>query len=339
MIREIPSSFSLALEQAKDVGVPRGEKMVFTGNGTAFFSAWLGSQVLAGSGVPHEVVQAYEMEHYRAGEKNEVVVGVSHSGITKSTLDALKKAKQSGSFVIGVTHFSGRTIEGVCDVTLVVGNGPDKSRCHTKTYLDSAGAVARLGFAIARRLRKEVEGEKPLGELGPKLLEVVRSSEGPAQKLVGELPEISNVVFAGAGPNQVTAREAALKIKESSFIPSEGIELEEEGHGSWVNLNPSTLFAVIAPRGPSVGRAQDMLKAASKVGAKTLAISDSDLGADYNLRTPEVPEILSPFLTITPLYFVAYFLSVRRGNNPDYLRYLTPAYWEGRQFVFPPGTH
>jgi glutamine---fructose-6-phosphate transaminase (isomerizing) len=54
---------------------------------------------------------------------------------------------------------------------------------------------------------------------------------------------------------------------------------------------------------------------------------------------PRTLEYLSPFLTIVPLYYMAYFLAVGRGNNPDCLRYLEPRYWGARGVIFPPGSH
>ena len=177
---------------------------------------------------------------------------------------------------------------------------------------------------------------KKIGEL---LRPLVQESESQAKEFVAGLPELKQVIFAGAGPNLVTAREAALKIKEACFIPSEGIELEEEGHGPWVSLDGSSLLVVIAPGTEVKPRSQDLLRAATKVGARTAVVGDAKLEADYSFVIPKSPEHLSPFLTIIPLYFVAYFLSVRLGNNPDYLRYLDPKYWEARKHVFPPGTH
>jgi glucosamine--fructose-6-phosphate aminotransferase (isomerizing) len=340
MIKEIPVSFGEVLNQLKELKIPQGNRITFTGNGTAFYSAWMGSQVLSELKVPHRVVQSFELEHYLTAGKNELVVGVSHSGITKSTVDSLRKAKEEKASVIGVTHFSGRPIEEVADLTLVIGNGPDKSRCHTKTYIDSALATATIACTFARSVdRDPIETEKDLIALSGMLKQVMTGSEDPAKELVAGLPDLKQVVFAGAGPNLVTAREAALKVKESCYLPSEGIETEEEAHGPWVALDDSSLLVVIAPDGESMARSHDLLTAAKKAGARTVAVSNTEMAADHLVLVPRCSEYLSPFLTIIPLYFIAYFLSVRLGNNPDYLRYLNPLYWDGRQIIFPPGTH
>lgn len=340
MIKEIPASFGAAMRQASELEVPRRERLVFTGNGTAFYSAWVGSQVLKGLEIPHDVIQSFELEHYDKPTRGDLVVGVSHSGITKSTVDSLRVAKSSGSYTVGVTHFGSRPIEQVCDVVAVIGNGPDKSRCHTKTYVDSAGAVAEIALKEAELHRNDVrELRRTLGRLGVEMQNVIRRSEPWARKLVDDLPTLRQVVFAAAGPNIVSAREAALKIKESSYLPSEGVELEEEMHGPWVDLDSSSLLVVIAPPGPSIGRTRDILEAAGKTGATRVVLGEPNLPSEYDFMLPEVSEQLSPFLAILPLYLVAYFLAMKLGHNPDYLRYLEPAYWEARKVIFPPGTH
>jgi glucosamine 6-phosphate synthetase-like amidotransferase/phosphosugar isomerase protein len=57
------------------------------------------------------------------------------------------------------------------------------------------------------------------------------------------------------------------------------------------------------------------------------------------IELPLVEEQLAPYLSIIPLYLFAYYMCLQRGYNPDYIHYLTPAYWNARQIIFPPGTH
>jgi len=341
MIRGIPAGFAATLSRMKEFNVAeRPSSVVGTGNGTAFYSAWAGVQLLEGTGIPYSAIQAMELANYASLNQRSLVVGVSHSGITKNTMDALKSARERGAKTVGLTHFADRPISQVADQCVVIGDGPDKSRCHTKTYVDSAAAVASLSLKVAGLYGFDTkEREASLESLGGTMSDVVRKSESGARSFVDECFGFGKVFVAGAGPNLVTAKEVALKIKESCYLPAEGIELEELCHGSWVSMDGSTLLVVVAPTGPSVGRAADLIRAARMVGAKTLAVSDQTLGAEFELRVPEGREDLSPFFTVIPLYFVAYFLSVKLGYNPDYIRYLTPIYWAARQIVFPSGTH
>lgn len=343
MIKDIPGSIKSTIETVRSNNIETDSQgpVVFTGNGTAFYSALMGSQILKFTKAQWKAVQAFELTNYETAPKG-VVIGVSHSGITKSTLDALSRAKSTAARVIGVTHFEGRPISKIADKTLVIGNGPDKSTCHTKTYAASASACMEISFRLADSLGNELDSVKKQfhSELLTKLESVITSSENTAKKAVEEMGSASKIFFTGAGPNLVTAREAALKIKESSYLTAEGMELEELQHGPWSAFDAETLVVVISPSGPSQQRAKDLLSASKKIGAKTIFVSDSQGSeADLAIKVPTIHEYLSPFLMIIPLYFFSYFLSVKKGNNPDYLHYLDNRYWNARQTIFPPGTH
>jgi glutamine---fructose-6-phosphate transaminase (isomerizing) len=152
MIRDIPKGFKSTLEALSDFRAEpfsRGP-LVFTGNGTAFYSALMGSQILDLSGKDWRAEQAFELVNYERDlrRKPQVAIGVSHSGITKSTVEALSKEKSWGAKTIAVTHFPDRPISKVSDATLVIGDRPDKSRCHTKAYTNSAAGGIRTVAGI-----------------------------------------------------------------------------------------------------------------------------------------------------------------------------------------------
>ncbi|PSN92562.1 hypothetical protein B9Q03_00650 [Candidatus Marsarchaeota G2 archaeon OSP_D] len=341
MIRGIPTSFKKVVEKMRAYPeISPKEHIYFTGSGTSFYAAWMGSQILNGL-YGYHLIESNELVWYTPIVNGSITIGVSHSGITKSTVDALAKAKGRGSFTVGVTHHADQPISSFSDVTLIVGDGPDLSRCHTKTYTDSAAAVLILALGLLRgrgHVDKELESEFS-GHLAGKMVEALQESEAEAIRAAGDLTTVKRVFILGSGFNVVTAREAALKIKESSYISAEGISLEEFLHGPWVTLDSDSLVVSVASRDASIDRHTVALRAAKRLGAKTMAISDEHLDVDYLFHIPRTSIILSPFLTIIPLYFFAYYLSVRKGNNPDYLRYLEPAYWEARNIIFPPGTH
>ncbi len=351
MIKDIPKAFTSTLEVLRGFDTAAeasssGKRLVFTGNGTAFYSAEMGSQILGLSSADWGAIQALELTNYEGEPGKGIVIGISHSGITKSTVDALAKAKSRGARTIGITHFSDRPISKVSDKTLVIGDSPDKSRCHTKTYVDSAAAAFEISLKFLREwgfLQGELNAIKEEFEKGLvlKVQSTISSTEQDARKAAEEFRSVSKIFFAGAGPNYITSREAALKIKETSYLGAEGMELEEILHGPAMSFDRDTLVVAMAPSGPAVERTKDLISAARTIGARTLVVSDgsANFDSDRIVQVPRTHEYLSPFLTIIPLYFFSYYLSVGKGNNPDYLRYLDPTYWNARGIIFPPGTH
>ncbi len=340
MIHSIPTSFNAVIEQMRSVNtITYSNNMYFTGSGTSFYAAWMGSQIMYGH-PKYFLLESNELVWHHDVAKDSLVVAVSHSGVTKSTVDAVAKAKRKGALTVAVTHHAGQPISLYSDITLVVGDGPDLSRCHTKTYIDSAAAVFLLSLSLMGAGGAAADLNKEWTEELPKtMFQVLRQSEEDAAAAAKEMVNVKKIFVVGSGYNLVTAREAALKIKESSYIMAEGIALEEFLHGPWVTLDENSLVVCVAPTPSASNRCQQLIVAARKVGARTMTISHERLGAEHSFLVPRMPEVLSPFVTILPAYLFAYYLSVNKGNNPDYLRYLDPKYWEARNIIFPPGTH
>ncbi len=358
-IHEIPAAVRETLRKGRQPaaaaahGLGNRSFLYFTGCGTAFFSALLAQRVTArvcGARAHSAAVPALELAGYTADVHPGCgVIGVSHSGITKATVDALRSARERGAATVGVTHFVGRPIAAASDVPLLVGNGPDPSRCHTKCYLTGAVGAALVGLdwaaAADARMRGRVEellaGLQDLPDLQTGVL---RSAEKECERLAAAHIERRSTFLVGCGPNEATVLEAALKLMETSFIPAQGMETEQFLHGPTQSLDAdSVLFVVVSP-GPGRSRSLDLLRAARAIGAHTVAIApegdhEVEEASETTLPVPPVDEFISPFLDIIPLYLYAYHASVARGHNPDLLRYLEPPYWAARNIVFPPGTH
>jgi glucosamine--fructose-6-phosphate aminotransferase (isomerizing) len=360
MIFEIPKAIQQTL-QALKASIPAAarnladkRRIYFTGCGTAYFSSILGSQVYSLTKSEPErflCVPALELQkHTYQMDRESAIVGISHSGITKTTVDALKYAKENDAHTIGITHFADRPISDAVDETLVAGNSPDISRCHTKCYVASAVACMQIGIELTKRLEKngdtdrldEIEAE--LNRLPEITSNLLKSVDGLCRRLAEEYVESDSYYFAGTGPNVPNALEAALKIMETSYVPAQGFETEQLLHGPWMSIDGKSTVVVLAPNDSCRGRNMDLLKAANQIGAPTISLIDE---GDSEVRSlchdaielPATDEYLSPFINIIPLYLFAYYSCVSRGLNPDLLRYTTPAYWRARQIVFPPGTH
>jgi glucosamine--fructose-6-phosphate aminotransferase (isomerizing) len=358
MICEIPEAIQRTIETSSSQLHSIAERLngrsnfYFTGCGTAFFSAMLGSNILSLTGMDglnFECVQALELTNYHPIAANSATFGVSHSGITKTTLDAMRTAKSRRSYTVGVTHFAQSPISDVAEDIVVVGNGPDKSRCHTKCYLAGALPLVMVGIqllgqrrATQRERLQEIQME--LIQL-PELAKKVLASTEPLMKgLVEKTAGKRTFYFAGTGASYPNALEAALKLMETSYLPAQGFETEQFLHGPWVSLDSESVLFVMATDEPTHGRSLDLVKAATRLGSTVVPLvheGDQEIGSicKNTFQLPPVDEQVAPYLSIIPLYLFAYYMCLQRGYNPDYLRYLTPAYWDARTIVFPPGTH
>lgn len=327
MMKDIPNGIraTLKIMEKTDYSFLTGP-LYLTGNGTAFHSAAIGAQILHSAGKPWHAVQSYELEKYH--EPSGVVVGVSHTGKTKSTVDSIN---HSGKYArtVAVTHYPDTPLGKASDQSIIIGNSPDLSLCNTKAFFDNATAI----FQIANRYGKLDADFDPVLK---GIISGVSRADDVVKSIAGELTDIDRIFVLGAGPNYYTAREAAQKIKESNHIHAEGIELEEFNHGCTAVVDDRTLVIIIAT--PKVmDRVRDIVRASGTVGTRTLVLNGE---GDYSVETEQFEdEYLTPFVNMVPLYYFAYHLSVARGKNPDYLRFEDKRYLEFDSIIFPPGAH
>ncbi len=318
-------------------------RVYFTGCGTAYHAALAGAAFvrdLTDGRVEARAVQAFELTHYeRPGPGvDDVVVVLSHSGQPTATNAALARARGAGAYCATITgnreSLAARNAQTVIDT----GYAGVKSFAYTISYslmlavladlaVQTLAAVAGDGGA-AVLLQTQVRG---LAQQHREALALDPSVRALAERFAGQ----SRWVFAGAGGNYATALEAALKMQETNYTASVGMEMEEVLHGPVAALGDEVLV-VIAPPGAGRTRALDLLRAARILGGPTVALGeegDSELegAADAFLPLPVCPEALTSAPYHVPLHLLSYWLAVVKGTNPDLMRREDPRYLEARR--------
>lgn len=327
MIKDTPEGVRKTIETMEKVNYSfLSERLYLTGNGTAYHAATLGAQILWDTNRKWRSIQAFELEHYH--KISGTLVGFSHTGKTKSTIDAIKSVGRDVE-TVGISHEGNTPIIVASKQGIVIGNSPDKSLCNTKAFFDNSFAA----LEIAKRFgRIDLDSVQLLSQVESG----IRQLEKPVAEDVERMVSINDVFVLGAGPNFISAREAAQKIRESTHLHAEGIELEEFNHGCTAVIDDSTLVVLINT--PEVNkRVEDIVNACGKVGTKTFTINGP---GDFSVEL-EYPEnrYLYPILVMVPMYYLAYYLALKLGINPDYLRFEEKRYLDYDNVVFPPGAH
>lgn len=302
------------------------DRLYITGNGTAYHSSTLGAQVLWNSNRQWKSIQSFELEHYY--KPSGTLVGFSHTGKTKSTVDSMKIAGNNVK-TVGISHYPDTPLLEVTDHNIVIGNSPDTSLCNTKAFFDNAFASLEISNVY--------------GDLGidtrdfMNLVErTINNTEKPVSEIVAQMKKPRDIFVLGAGPSLIAAREAAQKIKESTHLHAEGIELEEFNHGCTSVIDNESLVIIVNSKEVSQ-RTDDIVNACRTVDTQTMVINgNGDFSVD--IGESENP-YLYPIAAMVPLYYTAYYLALKMGVNPDYLRFEDERYLEYDNIVFPPGAH
>jgi glucosamine--fructose-6-phosphate aminotransferase (isomerizing) len=137
------------------------------------------------------------------------------------------------------------------------------------------------------------------------------------------LKNITDIYVLGRGIHYPIASEAALKLKELTYIHAEGIPGGELKHGP-LALMDSNVYVIIL--NPNDSTYSDTLTSASEIkarGAKIIGISDkkSDI-YDYWIEIPSISESMFPMIEIIPIQLLAYYSAIEKDTDPDYPRNL-----------------
>src|SRR5205823_7422283 len=130
------------------------------------------------------------------------------------------------------------------------------------------------------------------------------------------------VYAVGAGPNEATALEAVIKVREAAQGWIDGLAPEQFLHGPLVAANADDIALVVNVPGRAVERVGQVARVLDAVGVRIWLIGagvDGLAEADV-FALPAVTELMSPLLTVVPVQLLAYQMAVVRGINPDLFR-------------------
>ena len=256
-----------------------------------------------------------EFPHFRHFLNSEsLVIAVSQSGETADILEAMRAAKAAGAKVISITNVMGSTAMREADKTILQKAGPEISVLSTKAYTSQLAILTLLAYELAGKFD---EGKEKLQDLIRHIYyltsEQVRKF---IQKLADNLRYAPHLYLIGRGMQYTTALEAAMKIKEVSYIHAEAYAGGELKHGSIALIEhgtPCIVFTSTETEKEIISNAME-LKAR---GGYIIGVGPNNNPAfDVWIKVRESEEANS-ICQIIPMQILAYQLAILRGCDPD----------------------
>ncbi|KAJ8263195.1 hypothetical protein COCON_G00156520 [Conger conger] len=257
--------------------------------------------------------------------RDDVCFFISQSGETADSLMALRYCKERGALTVGITNTVGSSISRETDCGVHINAGPEIGVASTKAY--TSQFVALIMFALLMcddrismqpRRREIIQGLRIL----PDLIKEVLSLDDEIQRLAAELYQQKSVLIMGRGYHYATCLEGALKIKEITYMHSEGILAGELKHGPLALVDKLMPVIMIIMRDHTYIKCQNALQQVVARQGRPIVICDRD---DYETiknssRTIEVPhsvDCLQGVLSVIPLQLLSFHLAVLRGYDVD----------------------
>eukprot|EP00172_Hildenbrandia_rubra_P001540 Plantae.Rhodophyta-Hildenbrandia_rubra.ctg21057.p1 GENE.Plantae.Rhodophyta-Hildenbrandia_rubra.ctg21057~~Plantae.Rhodophyta-Hildenbrandia_rubra.ctg21057.p1 ORF type:complete len:702 (-),score=123.08 Plantae.Rhodophyta-Hildenbrandia_rubra.ctg21057:176-2281(-) len=315
----------------------RSNRIIFVACGTSHNSSVAARQVMEElTEMPVSVEMSSDfIDRQTPLFRSDVCVFVSQSGETADTLSALKYAKKCQALTVGVVNVVGSTIARMTDCGVHLNAGSEIGVASTKVYTSQIVALVMIALEMSAdsksksdRRRAIFEGLATLSEKVQYILDTVdKQVKGIAKRLVNK----SSLLLFGRGYQYATCMEAALKIKEVSYIHTEGIHAGELKHGPLALIDEHMPVIMFANRDSTADKVQNALHQVTARGAKKLMIivateGDEEISKFSDkaeiLFVPETVDCLQCILSIVPMQMLSYHLAVNKGLNVDQPRNL-----------------
>ena len=328
-------SGSLVLDElrASEDALREVDKVFVVACGTAFHAGLVAKYAIEHwTRLPVEIEYASEFR-YRDPvlDDHTLTLGVSQSGETIDTLEAVRHAARQESLVIAVTNTIGSSITREADGILYQHAGPEIGVAATKTFATQMVALHLLALYLAQTrgtmFPEEVaETIARMHEL-PAQVEQAILLDAQVRELAERFAGARDFLFIGRHTGYPAALEGALKLKEISYIHAEGYPAGELKHGPIALVEDGVPVVVVATECHVYPKVLSNIQEVRARGAEVIAVAtegDEQILslADHVLYVPQTPELLSPVVVTVPLQLLAYHIARLRGCDVDQPRNL-----------------
>jgi glucosamine--fructose-6-phosphate aminotransferase (isomerizing) len=305
-------------EQARDVGTLLRRRpprfVLLAARGTSDHAALYAKYLLeVGLGVPAGLASPSTLTVYdaRPDLRDVLLVAVSQSGRSPDLVETARRARACGARVLAVTNAPGSELAGL-DLHVDVKAGPERAVAATKSY--SAELLA-LWLVVETWRGGDVRRAEQMGAEATHHLE----RAGEIAALAGHLARTDRLVVTARGYSYATAREAALKLMETTYVSAHAFSGADLMHGPIAMVSRDLPVLAVAPAGAGATALAPVLASLRERAAELVVLGGRASRAPgepgYTLR--EVDEDLSPISDIVPLQLLALEAALARGLDPD----------------------
>jgi glucosamine--fructose-6-phosphate aminotransferase (isomerizing) len=307
--------------------IHRCRRLMLIGCGTSYHSAIATRQLLEElTELPVMVELASDfLDRKTPVFRDDVCFFISQSGETADTLMALRYCKQHGALIIGVTNTVGSSICRESHSGIHINAGPEIGVASTKAYTSQFVSLVMFALVmcedrISLKARRS-EIIKGLHHLDEQIREVLKLDE-QVKELAEHLYEHKSLLIMGRGYNYATCMEGALKVKELTYMHSEGILAGELKHGPLALVDNDMPVIMIITRDPVYVKCMNALQQVTAREGRPIIIcekgdKETQSYASKSLEVPHTVDCLQGILTVIPMQLLSYHIAVLKGCNVD----------------------
>ncbi|XP_065578221.1 glutamine--fructose-6-phosphate aminotransferase [isomerizing] 2-like isoform X1 [Artemia franciscana] len=307
--------------------IRRCKRLMLIGCGTSYHSAIATRQLLEElTELPVMVDLASDfLDRSTPVFRDDVCFFMSQSGETADSLMALRYCKQRGALIVGITNTVGSTICRESHCGIHINAGPEIGVASTKAYTSQVISLVMFGLimcedSIAKQERRSeiIRGLKRL----PDDIRTVLAKDNDCHNLAKELYEKKSLLVMGRGFNYATCLEGALKIKELTYMHSEGLLAGELKHGPLALVDSSMPVIMVLTRDSVHTKCMNALQQVTARDGRPILIceigdTETMKFSSRCIQVPHTVDCLQGILTVIPMQLLSYHIAVLKGCNVD----------------------
>ena len=299
--------------------ISKSENLYITGSGTTYNAARISRYLMSKyAKLKIESIISSELPFSPDSiEKNSTLIAISQSGESADVLEAVKIAKESGAKILSIVNHLNSSLSQESDVVISLNCGPEIGVAATKSFTSQLAILYKITNNLCNTCMN-LDWKKVSDSISK-----ILSDNSKIRELAKELKDVSDIYVLGRGIHFPIAKEAALKLKELTYIHAEGIPAGELKHGPLALMDSNVYVLIINPDDSTYN---DTLNSANEIkarGAKIIGISDKKSDVyDYWIEIPSIDEALYSMIEIIPIQLLAYYAAIEKDTDPDYPRNL-----------------
>ena len=313
---------NLQVDEALIAEMLTADRLYVIACGTSYHAGWIGKALFETlAHIPMEVYLASEFAYHQPllSEKP-FFIFLTQSGETADSRQALVKVNEQQYPSLTITNVKGSTLSREASHTLLLHAGPEIAVASTKAYTAQIAVMAVLADVLRAKkgLPQSFDMKKELGVVAS-VIEGVLSSKDMIQSLVDKtLLETRNAFYIGRHLDYYVAMEAALKLKEISYIQTESFAAGELKHGTIALIEDGTPVLALLTDPGVASHTRGNIQEVKARGASSIVIATEAAAQEGDdVVLPNVEVMLAPLVTVVVGQLIAYYSSLGKGLDVD----------------------
>ena len=310
------------------------DKIVLVGCGTAYHAAMVGEYYFNHFTNKEVSAELASELRYKKIHKNKKIlyVFISQSGETMDTLMALKYVKKNNHKSLVITNSLVSSMVREAEVTIPTYAQKEVGVASTKAFTCQLLSLANLALEVGK-MEKTITNQtykmniNLLNKLPLKIEKLIKEFTPSAKIISKKLSEANACYFIGRNIVYPIALEGSLKLKEISYMHSEGFPGGEMKHGPIALIDKNSITVCLIPNNDlfekSLSNAQEISARNGKIIILSSVKNMSKINGEIKvINMPKENIIDTPFIYTIPLQLISYYFALSEGTDIDQPRNL-----------------